>query len=579
MSNNYDFDGWVTKNNLVCSDGTVIRQDAFKQQNGTRVPLVYQHDHNDPSNVLGYVDLENRLEGVVGHASFNSTQKAQDMKECVRHGDLDSFSIYANKLVRKGKNIMHGVIREVSIVLSGANPGAKIENLYFEHSDGTTEIDNEEAIVFPNIKIGDIIEHADTKGDDKTEDSKDEKSVKEIIDGMTEEEKNALYTVLALAIEEERNKNDESKEDDDMKHNAFDNNTQTAELSHDAIEFKNAMMAAISPSNKSRSSICSLADYIEHAAGDYGIKDISYLFPDAQTVKGEPDFIRRDDNWVNKFINGTKHLPFARVKTVFANITADEARAKGYTKGNKKIEEVFTLAKRSVDPTTIYKKNRLDRDDELDITSFDVIAFMKTEMRFMLNEELARAALIGDGRLTSSDDHIDETKIIPIWKDDSLFTIPVVVKVKATDSESVRAESIITSILKARKNYKGSGNLVAFMDEDILTDMLLLEDGVGRRKYETEEDVARAIRVKSIVTVPVMAGQERTVSSEKRELAAIIVDPIDYSFGSNKGGEVTLFDDFDIDFNQKKFLMETRCSGALTKAYSAMAVEVTEVSG
>lgn len=577
MSNNYDFDGWVTKNNLVCSDGTIIRQDAFKQQNGKRVPLVYQHDHNDPSNVLGYVDLENRLEGVVGHASFNSTRKAQDMKECVRHGDLDSFSIYANKLVRKGNNIMHGVIREVSIVLSGANPGAKIENLYFEHSDGTTEIDNEEAIVFPNIKIEGVIEHADNENDE-TEDGNDKKSVKEIIDGMTEEEKNALYTVLALAIEDER-KNNKSKEDDNMKHNAFDNNSQKNELSHDALEFKNAMVAAISPSNKSRSSICSLADYIEQSAGDYGIKDINYLFPDAQTIKGEPDFIRRDDNWVNKFINGTKHLPFARVKTVFANITADEARAKGYTKGNKKIEEVFTLAKRSVDPTTIYKKQRLDRDDELDITSFDVIAFMKTEMRFMLNEELARAALIGDGRLPSSDDHIDETKIIPIWKDDSLFTIPVVVKVKAADSEAVRAEAIITSILKARKNYKGSGNLVAFMDEDVLTDMLLLTDGIGRRKYETEEDVARAIRVKSIVTVPVMSGQERTVSTEKRALAAIIVDPIDYSFGSNKGGEVTLFDDFDIDFNQKKFLMETRCSGALTKAYSAMAVEVTEVSG
>lgn len=577
MSNNYDFDGWVTKNNLVCSDGTIIRQDAFKQQNGKRVPLVYQHDHNDPSNVLGYVDLENRLEGVVGHASFNSTQKAQDMKECVRHGDLDSFSIYANKLVRKGNNIMHGVIREVSIVLSGANPGAKIENLYFEHSDGTTEIDNEEAIVFPNIKIEGVIEHADNE-DDETEDGNDKKSVKEIIDGMTEEEKNALYTVLALAIEDER-KNNKSKEEDNMKHNAFDNNSQTNELSHDALEFKNAMVAAISPSNKSRSSICSLADYIEHAAGDYGIKDISYLFPDAQTIKGEPDFIRRDDNWVNKFINGTKHLPFARVKTVFANITADEARAKGYTKGNRKIEEVFTLAKRSVDPTTIYKKQKLDRDDELDITSFDSIIFMKTEMRFSLNEELARAGLIGDGRLTSSDDHIDETKIIPIWKDDPLFTIPVVVKVKAADSEAVRAEAIITSILKARKNYKGSGNLVAFMDEDVLTDMLLLTDGIGRRKYETEEDVARAIRVKSIVTVPVMSGQERTVSTEKRALAAIIVDPIDYSFGSNKGGEVTLFDDFDIDFNQKKFLMETRCSGALTKAYSAMAVEVTEVSG
>ena len=281
MSNNYDCDGWVTKNNLICTDGTVIRQDAFKQQNGTRVPLVYQHDHNDPSNVLGYVDLENRLDGVIGHVSFNSTQNAQDIKECIRHGDLDSFSIYANKLVRKGNNIMHGIIREVSIVLSGANPGAKIENLYFEHSDGTTEIDNEEAIIFPNIKIGDNIEHSDTEEDDKTEDSKDEKSVKEIIDGMTEEEKNAMYTILALAIEDERNKNNESKEDDDMKHNAFDNNSQPTELSHDAIEFKNAMVAAISPSNKSRSSICSLADYIEHAAGDYGIKDISYLFPDA----------------------------------------------------------------------------------------------------------------------------------------------------------------------------------------------------------------------------------------------------------------------------------------------------------
>lgn len=572
--NKYDFDGWVTKNDILCTDGRIIRRDAFKEQNGTKVPLVFQHSHSNPSNVLGYMILENRPEGVFGHASFNSTQKAQDTKELLRHGDLDALSIYADKLIQRGNDVLHGAIREVSIVLAGANSGAKIQNLYFEHSDGTTETDYGEAIIYPNITVNaepeEYVEHSD-KEDKPMAETK--KTPKEIFDEMTDEQKEAVYQIVGAALEQR-----EEEGDTDMKHNAFDD-YNTNELSHDALEFKQSVLNELSPSNRNRSAIGSLADFIQHAAGEYGIKDIDWLFPDAKTVQNQPDFIRRDDNWVGVFMNGTKHLPFSRVKTVFANVTADEARAKGYTKGNRKLEEVFTLAKRAVDPTTIYKKQKIDRDDELDITTFDVIAFMKTEMRFMLDEEVARAALVGDGRLASSDDKIDESKIIPVWKDDKLFSIPVTVKVKSGDTEATKAEAIIKAVLKSRKDYKGSGNLTAFMTEDTLTEMLLLEDGIGRRKYEDENDVARALRVRRIVTVPVMEGLSRTVETEKRDLVAIILDLSDYAFGANKGGEVSMFDDFDIDFNQKKFLMETRCSGALTKAYSALVVETTEVSG
>lgn len=585
---NYDFSGWVTKNDILCTDGRIIRRDAFKEQNGARVPLVFQHSHNDPSNVLGYIDLENRPEGVYGRASFNGTTKAQDTKELLRHGDLTSLSIHANGLVQRGNDVLHGIIREVSIVLAGANAGAKIDNLYFEHSDGTTDVDYGEAIIYPNLEfeVGseEEFEHSDETEEvvedlehaDKTEgetEMANEKSIKKIIDSMTEEQKQALYTVVGLAL----NKQDEEGEED-MKHNAFDSNYNT-ELSHDAMEFKQAVLSELSPANRNRSAIGSLADFIEHAAATYGIQDIEWLFPDARTLQNEPDFIRRDDNWVGVFMSGTKHLPFSRVKTMFADITAEEARAKGYTKGNKKLEEVFTLAKRSVDPTTIYKKQKLDRDDELDITSFDVIAFMKKEMRIMLDEEIARAALIGDGRLSSSNDKINESKIIPIWKDNTLFTIPVTVNVKANDTDAAKAEAIIKAVLKARKDYKGSGNLTAFMTEDMLTEMLLLEDGIGRRKYEDETAVARALRVRRIVTVPVMENQTRVVDTKTLTLHAIIVDLNDYAFGADKGGEVNMFDDFDIDFNQKKFLIETRCSGALTKAFSAMVVETTVVSG
>lgn len=601
-----DFDGWVTKNDILCTDGRIIRRDAFKDNDGSKVPLVFQHSHNDPSNVLGYVILKNRPEGVWGEAYFNNTQKAQDTKELVRHGDLDSLSIYANKLKQNGNNVLHGSIKEVSIVLAGANAGAKIQNLYFEHADGSTSVDDEEAIIYLNIPIrvigNDDLSHADDDSDEKEKKEMSEKkpsdrTLKDVLATYNEEQLNALYFVVAEAIKNIKKnggaKSDEDEdegeakhynfeEDNEMKHNVFDTGASADYIEH-SDELRADILSELSKDNRKRNEITSLKNLVLEHADAYGITDIDWLFPDARTLTNTPEFIKRDDTWVDIFMNGTKHLPFSRVKTVFADITADDARAKGYTKGNRKLEEVFTLARRSIEPTTIYKRQRLDRDDMLDITDFDVIVWLKSEMRMMLNEEIARAALIGDGRSPASNDKIREASIVPIWKDDSLFTIPVRVEVRANATDDQKSEAIIRAILKNRKNYKGSGNLTFLTTEDTLTDILLIEDGVGNRKYKTTEDVARALRVNRIVTVPVMENQTRTVTtgestSETRTLVGIIVDLIDYSFGSDKGGNVSMFDNFDIDFNRYRYLMETRCSGALTKPYSAMAVELVTVA-
>lgn len=601
MGINCDFDGWVTKNDVVCSDGRIIRRDAFKDDDGAKVPLVFQHSHDDPSNVLGYIRLKNMPDGVYGYASFNNTQKAQDAKELVRHGDLDSLSIYANKLRQNGNNVLHGSIKEVSLVLAGANSGAKIQNLYFEHADGSTSVDNEEAIItlYKTIRFVEegYVEHADKDvndgNDGNDEPNEDDEPIEDIIETMNEKQKRVLYGLVAEALEAGKNSNDKNdakhsdmEEDNSMKHNVFDAGTQSSDYIEHGEELRAKALELMSSDNRNKSSISSLGDALMHAAGEYGIDNIDFLFPDAKTLTNTPEFIKRDDDWVDSFMSGSKHSPFSRVKTIFADITADEARAKGYTKGNMKLEEVFELLKRSVEPTTIYKKQKLDRDDIIDITDFDVVVWLKIEMRKLLNEEIARAALIGDGRSGASNDKIKEANIIPIWKDSSLFTVPVKVTVADDATDDQRSEATLRAILKARKNYKGSGNPTWYTTEDVLTDLLLVEDGIGRRKYNTVEDVARAARVSKIVTVPVMENQTRTVTegegasavTETRTLLGIIVNPIDYTFGSDKGGNVSMFDDFDIDYNQNKYLMETRCSGALTKPYSAMAVELVTAS-
>lgn len=588
----YDFSGYVTKNDILCTDGRTIRHNAFSGDNGRSVPLVWNHDHMDPSNVLGNVYLENRQDGVYGYASLNGTTRAQDAKELLKHGDINAFSIFAKIDKSVNKNVLAGSIKEVSLVLAGANSGATIENLYFEHADGSATMSENEAIIKLGLALdlnegeydNDILEHAD-KADDSNSDKGDkavaqdkERTVQDVIDSMNEEQKKVLYYLVGQASEGTSN-----KEDSDMKHNLFDSNDNNSEYIAQAEALTGAVLTTLG-NDREKAQITSLADYIQHEAQDYGIEDIEMLFPDARELNNPPAFIKREDDWVDSFMNGTKHLPFSRVKTTFADITADEARAKGYIKkGNKKTEEVFTLLRRDVAPTTIYKKQKLDRDDIVDITNFDVVVWLKQEMRMMLNEEIARAALIGDGRSGASQDKIKENCIIPIWKDDDLFTIQVRIPVPTNATDDQRSEAIIKSVLKARKDYKGSGNPTFYTTEAVLTDMLLIEDGIGRRKYNTTEDVARALRVSKIVTVPVMENQSRTVvleggGSEERNLVGIIVNPIDYSFGADKGGNVAMFEDFDIDFNQQKYLMETRCSGMLTKPYSAFAVETVDVA-
>lgn len=588
----YDFSGYVTKNDILCTDGRTIRHNAFSADNGRSVPLIWNHDHMDPSNVLGNVYLQNRNDGVYGYASLNGTTKAQDAKELLKHGDINAFSIYAKIDKSVNKNVLAGSIKEVSLVLAGANSGATIENLYFEHADGSSTMSENEAIIKLNLGLDlsegeyddGVLEHADkSEGESNDNDSKEEKAVadkdktvQDVIDSMSEEQKKVLYFLVGQA--------NESKEDSNMKHNAFDNTVDGEYIAH-AEELENNIIGALNDPRQ-KSQISSLADFIQHEADPYGIEDIEFLFPDARELNTPPEFIKREDDWVNVFMNGSKHLPFSRVKTTFADITKDEARARGYKeKGKKKLEEVIELLHRDTQPTTIYKKQKLDRDDILDITSFDVVVWLKQEMRGMLNEEIARAALISDGRSGASQDKIREDRIIPIWKDDDLFTIPVRVVVAEDATDDQKSEALIRAVLKARKDYKGSGNPTFFTTEDVLTDLLLIEDGIGRRKYNTTEDVARALRCSKIVTVPVMEGQERTVvleggGTEDRTLLGIVVNPIDYSFGADKGGNVAMFEDFDIDFNQNKYLMETRCSGMLTKPYSAMAVElVVEANG
>ena len=595
----WDFDGWATKNDILCTDGRTIRDGAFAAQNGVRVPLVYQHDHGNPESVLGHCDLEYVPgKGMYAYGSFNNNPRSQEVKELVRHGDLDSMSIWANELKQDNGNVIHGSIKEVSLVLAGANKGAKIVNTYFAHADGSTTEYEDEAIInfYEPFNVSDeSVSHAeeskpaeDSKSEGKEEkempDTND-KTVEDVINSMTEEQKNVLYFLVAKAAEGKGDTAEHSDmyegDDDVMKHNLFDNETSTEVLAHDDCRDAIISDGLFNKDAIRMGKIGSMKDFCLSHAAEYGIDNIEWLFPDARELNNPPEFIKREDSWVDDFMNGAKHAPFSRVKTTFANITADDARAKGYTKGNRKVEEVITLAHRSTDPTTIYKKQKFDRDDIIDITDFDVVVWIKMEMRMMLNEEIARAALIGDGRNPASDDHIDATKIIPIWGDDTLFTIPIVVHVSANDTDEAKANKIIKAVKKNFRHYKGSGSPTGYFSGEWTTNFTLIEDSQGRTKYDTPADAAKAMRVKKLVDVEVMENVTRTVvleggGSETRKLAGIIVNPIDYRFGADKGGAVAMFDDFDINYNQQIYLMETRCSGMLVKPYSAFSVELVE---
>ena len=664
----YDFSGWATRNDLKCSDGRTIRKDAFKQNDGQTVPLVWNHDHNDPMNVLGHALLENRDEGVYAYCSFNTTPAGEAAKNLVRHGDVTALSIYANKLKQYGSDVVHGAIREVSLVLAGANPGALIdavlehgeisedsaiiyndfEGLSLEHTvtNATKDPEEEKPAEQPKRQTKqkaqpkteeEPIAHADeeekeeepAKKDDESADEDDGETVKDVFDSMTDKQKKVVYALIGQAIEDanggeakhsdlshadEAEDEDEDEEEDgdgetvadvfatlsekqknvvyaligqaiedakkgktksednedeesggtEMKHNVFDNEERndTAEvLSHS--EFTEILDQA-----KREGSL--KGAFLAH-----GIENIDYLFPDAKNVTDTPVFINDPDEWVGKVMNGVRHTPFSRIKTLFADITEADARAKGYIKGNRKIEEVFNLLKRVTLPTTVYKKQKLDRDDVIDITEFDVIAWLKAEMRGKLNEELARAYLVGDGRNAASEDKINEDNIRPIWTDDDLFTIKKAISLGANADDDAKAKAFIRAAIKARKNYKGTGTPTLFASEEIITDCLLMEDNTGRVVYDSEAKLATALRVKEIVSVPPMEGLYREEDGKTYSLLGIIVNLADYNVGADKGGAVNMFDDFDIDYNQMKYLIETRCSAALIKPYSAIALELT----
>lgn len=568
METSFDFCGWATRNDLKCSDGRVIRKDAFKHNDGQKVPLVWNHQHNSQDEVLGHAILENREEGVYAYCSFNDSDSGKTAKILVQHGDIDALSIYANQLQQQGPNVMHGNIREVSLVLAGANPGAFIESV-LKHDEES----DEECIIYTGENID--LAHADKepeKKEDEKVDNKEDKTIGEVFETLTEEQKTAVYAMLGQALKhgdekEDPKTNNNDEEDNTMKHNLFDDETKKDEnvLSHDAME-------TIIADGKRYGSL--KESFLAHAQ-EYGIENIDYLFPEAKSLNTPPDFIKREMGWVQKVMSGTHHTPFSRIKSMFADITEDDARAKGYIKGKLKKEEVFSLLKRTTTPTTIYKKQKLDRDDVIDITDFDVVAWLKSEMRMMLDEEIARAILVGDGRLASSDDKINESNIRPIWKDEDLYNIKSTIEVDAAATADQKAKAFIRACIKSRKNYKGSGDPTLYTTEDVVTDCLLLEDMNGRVIYDTMEKLRTALRVKEIVTVPVMEGLTRTDDEGTTlNLMGIIVNLTDYNVGADKGGAINMFDDFDIDYNQQKYLIETRCSGALIKPFSAISLEM-----
>lgn len=568
MNRNCDFSGWATRNDLKCADGRIIRKDAFKCNDGQKVPLVWNHQHNDPFNVLGHAVLENRNEGVYAYCSFNNSESGQAAREVVEHGDICALSIFANQLDQSGPNVLHGVIREVSLVHAGANPGAFIESV-IKHG---VECEDE-GILYTGEPI--TLAHS-ANGDDKPEEKadgkkdEDKRTVADVFNTLNEEQKTVVYAIIGQVMDKAGagTNNDSEEEETKMQHNLFDAETQQENpntLSHDAIK------TIIGDAKRCGSMKASV---LEHSA-EYGIDQIDYLFPEAKSLNNPPEFIKRDTGWVGKVMGKVHHTPFSRIKSVFANITEDEARAKGYLKGTLKKEEVFSLLKRTTSATTVYKKQKMDRDDKIEITDFDVVAWLKSEMRMMLDEELARAYLIGDGRLSSSDDKINEGNIRPIYKDDDLYTIKKKVSVAKGADEDAKARAFIKQVIRARKDYKGSGNPDLYTTEDMLTSMLLLTDTTGRDLYNDVAQLAKKLRVNEIITVPVMEGVKGVGGGD---LMGIVCNLVDYNVGADKGGAVNMFEDFDIDYNQEKFLIETRCSGALTKPYSAIALELDEAT-
>lgn len=635
MAKKFDISGWATKADMLCSDGVIIKKGAFKDCDGVTVPLVWNHQHNSPNEVLGHALLENRDDGVYAYCTFNDTDAGQTAKLLVQHGDVNRFSIYANKIKRRGSDVIHGVIRELSLVLAGANPGAvidtvmmhgedsyeegyissgeyieNVENLF--HSDDTaTKGDKEMADnskkqgnqsedetikdVFDTLSdkqkqavyamIGQILEENGIDPDDDDDDenvkhseddpeeggkSGKEKTIGDVFNSMTDEQKNVVYAMIGQALEDAGVTDDEDEEDEggnnNMKHNVFDNSDYMAGDADDREVLSQSEFKEIMGEARRNGSLKDA--FIQH-----GITNVDYMFPDAHTVDNEPGFIKRNDDWVAKVMNKVHHTPFSRIKSVFANITADEARAKGYVKGKKKVDEVFPLLKRVTTPVTVYKKQTLDRDDVIDIVDMDVVAWLKKEMRMMLDEELARAILVGDGRNQSSSDKINEQNIRPIWTDDDVYTVKAAVPITRETTGPEKAKAFIKAAIRSRKEYKGSGNPDMFIDEDILTECLLLEDTNGRVIYDTIEKLATALRVQELIPVPVMENMKREKGANTHILGGIYVNLNDYNVGADKGGAVNMFDDFDIDYNQQKYLIETRCSGAMVTPYGAVAIE------
>ena len=639
MAKKFDISGWATKADMLCSDGVIIKKDAFKDCDGVTVPLVWNHQHNSPNEVLGHALLENRDDGVYAYCTFNDTESGQTAKLLVQSGDVNRFSIYANKIKRRGSDVIHGVIRELSLVLAGANPGAVIDTImmhgedsyeegyissgeYIENveslfhsedtatkgdkemADNTKKQDNQsegETIkdVFDTLSdkqkqavyamIGQILEDngidSDDDDDENVKHSEDaqepeeggksgkEKTIGDVFNSMTDDQKNVVYAMIGQALEDAGVDDDEEDEEDEdeggnnnMKHNVFDNSDSMTGAADDREILSQSEFNDIMDEARRNGSLKDT--FIQH-----GITNIDYLFPDAQTVDNEPGFIKRNDDWVAKVMNKVHHTPFSRIKSVFANITADEARAKGYVKGKKKVDEVFPLLKRVTTPVTVYKKQTLDRDDVIDIVDMDVVAWLKKEMRMMLDEELARAILVGDGRNQSSQDKINEQNIRPIWTDDDVYTVKAAVPITKETTGPEKAKAFIKAAIRSRKEYKGSGNPDMYIDEDVLTECLLLEDTNGRVIYDTVEKLATALRVQELIPVPVMENMKREKGANTHILGGIYVNLNDYNVGADKGGAVNMFDDFDIDYNQQKYLIETRCSGAMVTPYGAVAIE------
>ena len=577
----YDFAGWATMNNVLCADGRTIRKDAFKDDSGRKVPLVWNHQHNDPDNVLGHALLENRPEGVWAYGVFNSNPKSQRAKQMLKNGDIDGMSIMANRLQQVGSNVVHGVIREVSLVLTGANPGALIEEVV-AHSDEdgmTAEIYNSAIGLYE----GGELEHAEESTmneKEKNSETSNEETVADVINTMNEKQKNAMFYMIGEALkqklpdDEEEETSTTAEHSDESGETFEEGNTMHHNVFEGASEAKTENVLTHAEQLEIINDAKKHSDSLKETVLAHGIEQVDWLFPEAKNPLGNtPGFVTRQMDWVNVFKNAVHHTPFSRVKSMFADLTEDEARALGYIKGKMKKEQVFTLLKRTTDPTTVYKKQKMHRDDVLDITDFDVVAWLKSEMRFMLDEEIYRAALVGDGRLSSSDDKIPETNVRPIWTDDDLYTIHAVYQNAAGATADDNCKAFIRAAAKARKDYRGSGSPILFTTEGLLSDFLLMTDTTGRDLYPDETALARKLRVSRIVTVPVMEGLTREVTSKTRTLQGIIVNPIDYNIGADRGGAVNMFDDFDINYNQMIYLIETRCSGALIRPYSAIAIE------